>query len=179
MVQLLHPDAVGHGERLVPGEDRRAGVALLLGGVPVLPVARQVQLDLMRLCLRLLQAEEIGVQRPEGVLKALLQAGADAVDVPRDQFHGLLLLFFLMVTNYYKNYNRFLQKRAPRREKNPAGRCRFRHLATGRASARPRAASAGPCMSPGGAPGPAAERRDDTWQDSARRSARTTGHAPA
>ena len=93
----------------------------LSGFMELLP-ARQVQFDLMRLCLRLLQAEEIGVQRPEGVLKALLQAGADAVDVPRDQFHGLLLLFFLMVTNYYKNYNRFLQKRAPRREKNPAGR---------------------------------------------------------
>ena len=52
-----------------------------------MPVARQIQLDLKRLRLRLLQAEEIGVQRPEGVLKALLQAGADAVDVPRDQFH--------------------------------------------------------------------------------------------
>ena len=87
MVQLLHADAVGHGERLVPGEDRRAGVALFLRGIPVLPVARQIQLDLKRLRLRLLQAEEIGVQRMKGVLKALLQAGADAVDVPRDQFH--------------------------------------------------------------------------------------------
>ena len=49
---LVH--AIGHVQRCVGGEHRRAGVALFVRAVPVDVVLRQVKFDLMRLQLRLL-----------------------------------------------------------------------------------------------------------------------------
>ena len=62
VVELLHADTVGHGQGLVLREHRRAGIALLLRGAPVLLVAGQVQRELARLHFGLLQAENVGVQ---------------------------------------------------------------------------------------------------------------------
>ena len=94
VVKLLHADAVGHGEGLSLREDRRAGIALLLRRAPELLIPRQLQRDLLRLELCLLQAEQIRVRIPEEVQKALLQTGAKPVDVPRDTFHRQRLLCF-------------------------------------------------------------------------------------
>ena len=63
-------------------EDRGAGVALLIGITPVALIAREIQLDLPGLKLGLLQAEEVGVQAPEDILKAFFTYGAQAVNIP-------------------------------------------------------------------------------------------------
>ena len=71
MVVLLHAHAVGHLQRLLLGEDGRAGIAFLFRIVPVLMITRQIQFHLSRLHLRLLQAEYIRIQRVETLHKAL------------------------------------------------------------------------------------------------------------
>ena len=71
MVMLLHAHAVGHLQRLLLGEDGRAGIAFLFRIVPVLMITRQIQFHLSRLHLRLLQAEYIRIQRVETLHKAL------------------------------------------------------------------------------------------------------------
>src|SRR6185312_16346599 len=80
--------AVDDRERLFPGEDRRTGVALLDGRMPVLVIAGQIDLDLAALGLGLLQAQHIRPVLPhEALEKALLDDGTNAVDVPRVEFH--------------------------------------------------------------------------------------------
>ena len=88
VVELLDANAAGHGKRLLLGKDRRTGVALLLCVVPVLVVALEVDGVLPLLELGLLQGEDVGVERGEYLVKALLGHRAQAVDVPRDAFHG-------------------------------------------------------------------------------------------
>ena len=68
--------------------DGRTGVALFVGAVDIFGVACRCKIRLTGLHLRLLNAEEIRIQRVEGILKALFQAGAQAVDIPADEFHG-------------------------------------------------------------------------------------------
>src|SRR6185312_5326849 len=73
------------------GEGGHAGVALLLAPVPLTVVAVRVQDlggELVGLGLGLLQADHVGLLALEPLAEALLPCGADAVDVPRDQFHG-------------------------------------------------------------------------------------------
>jgi hypothetical protein len=88
IVQLGNANAVAYGKGLLFGEERRAGVALLLGRVPVLVVAGKIQFDLTGLELRLLQAEAVSVYLMEKVLKTLLNTGSQAVYVPGNQSHG-------------------------------------------------------------------------------------------
>ena len=88
-VVLGQAEVVARAEGLPAGEDGRAGIALALGVAPELLIARQVERQLPGLQLRLLQAEHVGVQAPEGVLKALFHNGPQAVDVPGYQPHSV------------------------------------------------------------------------------------------
>ena len=89
-VQLRYTDAVLYGNRPLFGKNCGAGIALFLGIVPILMVPRQFQIHLPRLEFGLLEAEEIRVRPIKILPKALSQAGPQAVDIPRNQFH----LFF-------------------------------------------------------------------------------------
>ena len=60
MFVLIH--AVTDGQGLDAGEDGRAAVALAVGVVPILFVARKVDVDLAFLEFRFLQAEQVGVE---------------------------------------------------------------------------------------------------------------------
>ena len=82
MVKRFYSDTVGNILRRVLCKYCRAGIAFFLCRIPELLIAGEVKLHLMRLCLRLLQTEKIGVQRVENFLKALLHAGANSVDIP-------------------------------------------------------------------------------------------------
>ena len=92
-IVLGNAEIILHGERRVFGEDRRAGIALLLRRAPELLIARKVQLDLAGLQLRLLQAEKVGVLRMENVLEAFFYAGSESVDVPREKSHFVSSVF--------------------------------------------------------------------------------------
>ena len=83
--------ALGDAQRLVAREDGRAAISLLLRRVPVGLIAGEGQVELALLHLRLLQADEVGVELGKGLLEALADTGAQPVDIPRDQFHGGLL----------------------------------------------------------------------------------------
>ena len=76
------PEAVSHRQGLRPGEDGGAGVALLIGVVPVHVVAGELQLHLALLDLGLLEAVHVRPQGLAGLQKALFQTGPQAVDVP-------------------------------------------------------------------------------------------------
>ena len=82
MIQFGHAAAIAHGERLMPREDRCAGIALFLGRIPELMIALERERNLLRLRLRLLQTEKIRMQRRKHVRKALFHASADAVYIP-------------------------------------------------------------------------------------------------
>ena len=82
MVKFVDADAIPHGQRLLPGEYRRAGIALLFGVIPVLMIARQLQRDLPGLQLGFLEAENVRVQGVERVLKSLAHHGPQAVHIP-------------------------------------------------------------------------------------------------
>ena len=86
-------EAIAHRQRRRFGPDGRAGVALFVGAVDVLGVARGRKIRLSGLHFGLLNAEEVRVQRVEHILKAFFQAGAQTVDVPADEFHGMVLLY--------------------------------------------------------------------------------------
>ena len=92
MVVLVNTDTVCHAERLVAGEYSRSAIAFLVGIVPIrlIPVEGEVELSLLHL--RLLQAEEIGIQFTEHLTEALALTGAKAVHIPRNQFHSFSLL---------------------------------------------------------------------------------------
>ena len=87
VIKLIHANAIAHAQRLLPGKDGHTGIALFLRAVPILLIARQVQFNLPRLQLGLVQAESIRVQLCEGVHKALALCRAQAVYIPADQFH--------------------------------------------------------------------------------------------
>ena len=65
-------------------EDGGARVAFLLGIVPVRLVSFERQIELSRLHFRLLQAEEVGVERLETLAEALSLAGPQSVHIPTD-----------------------------------------------------------------------------------------------
>ena len=81
-------EIVGDAEGLYARKYGGAGVALLFGVAPELLIARQVELQLSGLQFSLLQAEYVGVEAPEDVLKALFHNGAQAVYVPGYHSHG-------------------------------------------------------------------------------------------
>ena len=86
-VVVGNADAVCRRQRFVAGIDGSAGVAFLLGIVPVGAVAVKLQVELTSLHLCFLQTEKIGVESVERLLKAFANAGAKPVDVPRYKFH--------------------------------------------------------------------------------------------
>ena len=92
---LIHADAVRDRNRLLPGEDGRAGIALFIGAVPILVIAGKIDLGLSLLHLGLLQAIDIRIGLPHIFHKALAQAGAQAVDVPGNQFHPFITFFLV------------------------------------------------------------------------------------
>ena len=85
-VDLL-AEVIGNREGRLPGKHGGAGIARLVGAVPVAFIARQVEFRLFRAHLRLLQADHICVRKGAEVQKALAETGPQAVDVPRYQFH--------------------------------------------------------------------------------------------
>ena len=88
VVMQLTAHAVLHRKRLVLGQDRRAGISLFLGRVKILVIALGGNLSLSGLHLCLLQAEKICILRGKVIAKALAKTGAQAVDVPGNQFHA-------------------------------------------------------------------------------------------
>ena len=65
-----------------------AAYEIFIGGVEKAVVAFQIEHRLLRLQLRLLQAEAVCVYLMEKVLKTLLNTGSQAVYVPGNQSHG-------------------------------------------------------------------------------------------
>ena len=92
-IVLRQAEIILYIERLGLREHGGAGVALFLGAAPVLMVAWQVERDLPGLELRLLQAENVRVQRAERVRKALGHTGAQPVDVPGYKSHFVSSVF--------------------------------------------------------------------------------------
>ena len=82
MVMLIHTHTAYHFQRLAFGKQGCTTVALLFGAVPVLLIAVTIHLCLSRLHLSLLQTEHVRIQCMENILKALAQAGTQAVYIP-------------------------------------------------------------------------------------------------
>ena len=93
LIVLRQTEVILHVERLGLCEEGSAGVALLLGAAPVLVIPRQLECDLPGLELRLLQAEDVGVQRAERVREALGHTGAQSVDIPGYKSHFVSSVF--------------------------------------------------------------------------------------
>src|SRR6266516_7443851 len=91
-VVLGDADAVCHIQWAGLREDSSAGVALLLRSVPVSGVGGWPELlDVIRTGLGFLHAENVGLLGVEVIEEILPQHGAQAVDVPGNQFHGARL----------------------------------------------------------------------------------------
>ena len=97
VVMLLNAHAVAHAQWLVAAVDGSARVAFLLGIVPVRAIALKLQVQLTRLHLSLLQAEEIGVQLLEDVAEPLAHYGPQAIHVPRDEFHSQYIMIVVIL----------------------------------------------------------------------------------
>ena len=84
-----------YAQRFLAAKDRGARVALALGVAPGLVIAGQVDIDLALLQLGLLQRQDIDVEFLRDLDKArvLFEHGAQAVDVPRDESHGISPVF--------------------------------------------------------------------------------------
>ena len=82
MVVLIDAQSVGDGDWRPSREDGRTRIAFLLGVIPIALVAVEGDVKLTLLHLRLLKAEEVGVQLPEGVTETLAVAGPQPVDIP-------------------------------------------------------------------------------------------------
>jgi len=95
VVVRVYADAIAHVQRLMTGEDGRARIAFLLGRVPIRLIAFKLNVELAGLHLRLLKAEEIGIQLTENISEAFALAGAQAVHIPTNQFHGRLVVWFV------------------------------------------------------------------------------------
>ena len=74
-------------ENYPPGENGRSGVSLFLGIVPVLAIAGELQGDLTGREFGFLQAEAICINGRKEIGKPLAHAGAEAIDVPGNEFH--------------------------------------------------------------------------------------------
>ena len=72
----------------MPGINGRAGIAFLVGIVPVGLIALKREVELTGLHLCFLQTKEISVHLSEDVAEAFALAGPQTVDVPTDKFHG-------------------------------------------------------------------------------------------
>ena len=88
-VVLVDAHVVDDVERFRFGKDGGAGVTGFFGGVPVgLVVAEfEGEFDLLRASFRFLKAEDVGVESEDVFGEGLFEDGADAVDVPGNQFH--------------------------------------------------------------------------------------------
>ena len=110
MVVHIDADAIRHAQGLVLREDGRTRVALLLGIVPVALIALKLQVKLSGLHLRLLQAEEVGIQFTEDVTKPLAFTSPQAIHVPTHKFHTLSSYFGRKVTNLFLFFVSLQQK---------------------------------------------------------------------
>ena len=97
VVMLVDAHPVGDCQRLHAAVDGRSAVALLVGEVPPRAVSRELQVQLTRLHLGLLQAEEVGIKRLEDFTEILPHYGTQAIHVPANQFHILFLEFHIDV----------------------------------------------------------------------------------
>ena len=89
-VVFLDAEAFFDVERLLSGENGDAGVAGFFGGAPVVLVAAELEreFDLLGAGFGFLEAEDVGVLGGDEVGEAFFDGGADAVDVPGNEFHG-------------------------------------------------------------------------------------------
>ena len=100
-VDLRKADPVRNRERLRFREHGRARVPLLFGGEPVFRIARKVEIRLLLLHFRLLQADDVRVLRLQEVGKPLRHAGPKAVYVPRNQLQSKITSHFHKSVLYY------------------------------------------------------------------------------
>ena len=84
------PESIPDRKRGLLCQNRRAGIALFLGGIKIAVIAVQLKDGLLRLELCLLQADHIGIFLRAVVKKALAETGPQAVDIPGYQFHRYL-----------------------------------------------------------------------------------------
>ena len=89
VVVLVHPYAISHRRRYLPCEDGGAGVAFLVGIVPIALVALEGYVELSGLDLRLLKTEEVGIQLLEYLAEALALTGTQAIYVPTNESNHL------------------------------------------------------------------------------------------
>jgi len=87
LIMFLPADSILDAERFRPGEDRRPGIAGARGGIPKHRITRKLRVDLFGPGFDFLHADNIRVRFEKKILKALAEDGADAIDVPRDDFH--------------------------------------------------------------------------------------------
>ena len=82
-VVLWDAQVVAHAQGLVLGENRRAGIALFLGIVPIHMIARQIKIPELSLRqLYLLQTYRIGSAALCKIKKSLINTGSESVDIP-------------------------------------------------------------------------------------------------
>ena len=81
-VVLRNTDPIRDGQRFLLCKNCSSGISLFLGVIPVLIIARKIQLDLSLLQFCLLDAENICVGFPEVLQKAFVHAGAQSIYVP-------------------------------------------------------------------------------------------------
>ena len=82
MVVGVYAHTVAYAERSVLSVNGRAGVAFFFGVVPVGFISKELKVQLPRLHLGFLQAEEVGVQFRKYVGKTFARHGPEAVYVP-------------------------------------------------------------------------------------------------
>ena len=107
VVVFVDTNAVGDVEWMVAGENRCAGVSLFIGVVPVTLVTVILKVELTFLHLRLLQAEEIGIQLPEGLAESLAFASTQTIDIPTDEFHNDVVLMMLQKYIFFAKWPNF------------------------------------------------------------------------
>ena len=95
MIVLVFAHSIGHGKRLMPGQNGGSGIAFLLRGIPVLMIPVIFDLCLTRLHLGFLKTEKIRIAGGKVIHKALAQTGTQTIDVPGDKFHVKFLRLFI------------------------------------------------------------------------------------
>jgi len=83
------------GQWSAAGEKGGAAVTAFEGRVPDHGVAGDVEVHLVGQGADFLQADDVGIATSDEFFESFFQAGAEAVDVPGDQFHGLGVLSFV------------------------------------------------------------------------------------
>ena len=97
MVVFIDPEAVGHCLRLVFGKQRYARVTFLLRRVPIFMVAFYLR-RLLGLQLGLLQTHHVRLLGRQEIKKALAHTRAQAVYIPGNQLHFLLLYAYATIS---------------------------------------------------------------------------------